>query len=138
MRRLEQWPIGRLAVLSGVISLLVFWGLAIMSVSVRAQPTGAPTYPVYAFANINSNATTQVFTGDGVLHAICVNDAGAADNTASVYDDDDGTSDVIAVIDTVTTAGVCLEYDVDINTGIRVITATGTAGDLTVSYRALR
>ena len=110
----------------------------LLVIHVAAQPTSSPTYPVYNFTNITTNDTTQVLTGDGVLHTVCINNAGAASNTASIYDDDDGTSLPIGVIDTVELNGRCFLYDAAVTTGIRVITGTGTAADLTVTYRALR
>lgn len=104
---------------------------------VAAQPTGADRYPVYSFSNINSNTATQVLTGAGILHTVCINDKGASSNIATIYDNTASSGTTVAVIDTVTAEG-CLRYDAAVGTGIRIVTATGTAGDLTVTYRALR
>lgn len=104
----------------------------------QAQPTSQALYPVYEkSANLAANATTQVFSGDGVLHSVCINDQGASSNTASIYDATSGTDNPIAVIDTVTATG-CLVYDAAVDNGIRVIIATGTAANITVTYRDLR
>lgn len=122
------------------LSLIVFVYALALAPRVEAQPSGSGGfYPTYAKTNINSNTTTQVLTGAGVLRAICINTKGASANTASVYDATSGTSNIFAVLDTVNTppAG-CLQYDAAVSNGIRIITATGTAADMTVMYRALR
>lgn len=104
---------------------------------VTAQPSSTSYYPVYAAAHISTNTTTTALSGAGVLHAICINDQGAASNIATVYNNTAGSGTVLAVIDTVTATG-CLVYDIATSTGITVVTGTGTAGDLTVAYRAIR
>lgn len=87
----------------------------------------------FEFANINSNATTVVKSSGGVLRAITINKKGASANTATLYDNTAASGTVIGVIDT--TAGVAtLQYDLAFRTGLTVVTATGTAADLTVSY----
>lgn len=89
----------------------------------------------YNYKHISTNATTVVKTGPTVLRAINVNDAGASANTATVYDGVDATGTVVAVLDT--TSANALRghiYDVKLSVGLTVVTATGTAGDLTVSY----
>ena len=136
MEPLDQF-FGRLR-LACIALVVIGLGFVWFDLTIAAQPTGAANYPVYNFTNITTNTTTQVLTGDGVLHTVCINNAGAASNTASIYDDDDGTSLPIGVIDTVELNGRCFLYDAAVTTGIRVITGTGTAADLTVTYRALR
>lgn len=92
------------------------------------SPSGTPRQ------HINSNATTAIKAGPGTLYAICINTKGASANTATVYDNTAGSGAVLAVIDT--TAGVtCLTYNAAFVTGLTVVTATGTAADLTVTYR---
>lgn len=85
------------------------------------------------YSNIASNATTTVLSGGGYLHSITINTKGASSNTATVYDNTAASGSKIATIDT-TAAVVTLLYDVNVKTGITVVTATGTAADLTVSY----
>lgn len=99
-----------------------------------AQPDQARVvYEVYGSTHITTNTTTTIRTGSGVLHAISINTKGATANTATVYDNSAGSGTVIAVIDT--TAQVqTLFYDIAFNTGLTIVTATGTAGDLTVIY----
>lgn len=89
----------------------------------------------HSYANIISNATTTVKSGAGNLHAVCLNKVGASANTATIYDNTVGSGTKIGTVDT-TQAGVgCLVYDVKFSTGLTIVTATGTAGDITVSYR---
>lgn len=122
-------------VLAAIVVCTLFSVLGV-DAPVSAQPSSAPFFVAYSKTNIATNTTTQVLTGGGVLHTICVNTAGASANVASVYDAISGTSPLVAAIDT--TAKGCYTYDAGMTTGIRVITATGSAGDLTVTYRALR
>ena len=125
-----------LTILSSVVALLLT--LFVATDRMEAQPTSTAFYPVYSKTPISTNATTLVLSGAGVLHAICVNDLGASSNTATVYDALTATGTAFAIIDTVTVDSNCLVYDAAISTGITVVTATGTAGHLTVLYRALR
>lgn len=92
------------------------------------ETVGAP------FSHITTNATTTVKSGAGILHRICINTKGATANVATIFDNTAGSGTVIGVLDT--TSGVaCLVYDVAFATGLTIVTATGTAGDLTVTYR---
>ena len=56
-------------------------------------------------------------------------------NTATVYDNTAGSGTKIATIDTTLGRAVALILDVAFATGLTVVTATGTAADLTVAYR---
>ena len=101
--------------------------------SVSAQSSFPLTQPGL-YKHITTSTTTLVKTGVGVLKAVCINTKGASSNTATVYDGVDNTGSVIAVLDTTVTFG-CQNYNVGVTTGITVVTATGTAGDLTVSFQ---
>lgn len=85
-------------------------------------------------SHITTLATTVVKSGKGALHAICINTKGATADTATVYDNTAGSGTVLAVIDTTSAVG-CLMYDIGFNTGLTIVTAAGTAPDMTVSYR---
>jgi len=85
---------------------------------------------VSLFRNITTNTTTTVKTGAGVLRRVIVNKAGATGNTATV--NVDGVS--IGVIDTTVVGGRGLDYNVPFSASLSVVTATGTAGDVTVLY----
>jgi len=87
----------------------------------------------FDYARIATNASTAVKVGQGALHTISVNKVGAAANVCTVYDGLSAAGTVIAAVDT--TARASILYDVVFNIGLFIVTATGTAGDITVSYR---
>ena len=106
-------------------------------------PTGAATESTLAalsnkfdndFANINTNTTTTVKSGAGVLKRIVVNKIGTSSNTCTIYDNTTAAGTIIGTIDPVHTQMV-FEYDVVFNTGLTIVTATGTAADLTIVYQ---
>jgi len=106
-------------------------------------PTGAATESTLAalsnkfnnnYENINTNTTTTVKSGSGVLKRIVVNKVGGASNTCTIYDNTTATGTIIGTIDPVHTQMV-FEYDVVFNTGLTIVTATGTAADLTIVYQ---
>ncbi len=106
-------------------------------------PTGAATESTLAalsnkfnnnYENINTNTTTVVKSGSGVLKRIVVNKVGGASNTCTIYDNTTATGTIIGTIDPVHTQMV-FEYDVVFNTGLTIVTATGTAADLTIVYQ---
>lgn len=87
---------------------------------------------------ISTNATTVVKSSAGFLHSITIGTAGASANTITVYDNTAGEGTVIAVLDGVTGAlsgaPVNFVFDVCFKTGLTIVTATGTAAKITVSY----
>jgi hypothetical protein len=91
-------------------------------------PTGA-----LSSGHINSNTTTTLKSGAGLLHSICINTKGATANTATVYDNTAGSGTILAVIDTTAQVQTLL-YDIQFSIGLTIVTATGTAADLTVSF----
>jgi hypothetical protein len=90
--------------------------------------------PLCSFTHIATNTTTVCKAEPGILHSITVNTKGATANVATVYDNATGAGTVIAVIDTVGAVGASYTFDVLCANGITVITATGTAADLTVCW----
>lgn len=91
------------------------------------------TFGSFSFNHISTNTTTIVKSGSGILNSITINTAGAALNTATVYDNTAGSGTIIAIIDT--TSKVSLQYNIAFTTGLTIVTATGTAADITVSYK---
>jgi len=87
------------------------------------------------YTRINTNTTTTIVSGPAILHAIMVNTAGATGNTATVYDSQTGSGNIVAVIDT--TAIRQIIYDVYCPNGLTIVTATGSPADITVSASAL-
>ena len=108
-------------------------------------PTGAATETTlaalsakvvngYTFHHSASNTTTTIKSGAGVLKRVTVNTIGSASNTCTIYDNTAGSGTIIAVIDP-TQAQRTFEYDLVFSTGLTIVTATGTAADLTVVYQ---
>lgn len=108
-------------------------------------PTGAATESTlvalsakvvngYSFHRSASNATTTIKSGAGVLKRVTVNTVGSASNTCTIYDNTAGSGTVIAVIDPTSAQG-SIEYDLVFSTGLTIVTATGTAADLTLVYK---
>ena len=114
-----------------------------VSLSSSPLPTGAATestlvalnnkFNTNSFSNINTNTTTTVKSGAGVLKRIVVNKIGALSNTCTIYDNTTATGTIIGTIDPHT--HMVFEYDVVFNTGLTIVTATGTAADLTIVYQ---
>ena len=84
-------------------------------------------------AHITTNATTVVKASSAVLHTITINTKGATGNIATLYNDPATTNNPLAVIDTTSNVGT-LYFDIVLPLGLTIVTATGTAGDLTISY----
>ena len=71
----------------------------------------------------------------GVLKRIVVNKVGALLNTCTIYDNTTATGTIIGTIDPVHTQMV-FEYDLVFKCiGLTIVTATGTAADLTIVYQ---
>jgi hypothetical protein len=94
-----------------------------------------PAVPVggIKYANLNTNGTTTVKSGEGVLHSITINTKGATSNTATVYDNTAASGTKIATIDTTAQIQTLL-FDVNFTTGLTIVLASGTSADITVSY----
>jgi hypothetical protein len=90
----------------------------------------------YLSTHITTNTNTLVKTGAGLLHNVTINTAGSSANTITIKDSASGTcatGTVLATIDSVTR--ISLPYDLQVSLGICVITGTGTAADVTITYR---
>ena len=115
-----------------------------VSLSSSPLPTGAATESTLAalnnkfntnsFSNINTNTTSTVKSGAGVLKRIVVNKVGALSNTCTIYDNTTATGTIIGTIDPVHTQMV-FEYVLVFSTGLTIVTANGTAADITVIYK---
>ena len=89
------------------------------------------TNPTYQYTYIAGAATTQVFTGSGVLHSITVNTTAAG--AISVIDDTSGSTVNVASLKA-SIAENTYTYDVVMKKGLRIITAG--ASDITVAWSA--
>ena len=139
---------GRVPVESNLVQGLTDTQLRASAVPVSAAslplPTGAATESTLAalnnkfntnsFSNINTNTTTTVKSGAGVLKRIVVNKVGALSNTCTIYDNTTATGTIIGTIDPVNTQMV-FEYDLAFSIGLTIVTANGTAADITVIYK---
>ena len=139
---------GRVPVESNLVQGLTDTQLRASAVPVSAAslplPTGAATESTLAelnnkfntnsFSNINTNTTSTVKSGAGVLKRIVVNKVGALSNTCTIYDNTTATGTIIGTIDPVHTQMV-FEYDLVFSTGLTIVTANGTAADITVIYK---
>lgn len=140
---------GRVPVESNLVQGLTDTQLRASAVPVSAAslplPTGAATESTlvalsakvvngYSFHHSASNATTTIKSGAGVLKRVTVNTLGSALNTCTIYDNTAGSGTIIAVIDPTLARGI-FEYDLVFNTGLTIVTATGTAADLTIVYQ---
>jgi hypothetical protein len=87
------------------------------------------------FKNITTNASTIV-RNDGnpcVLKSVIINKLGASSNTATIYNGNSTGGTKICTIDT-TSASPQRNFNVLCDVGIFVVTATGTAADITIVY----
>ena len=85
--------------------------------------------------HLNANATTAINANPGFLHTITINTAGAAANTITVYDHPSGVGNVLAVIDSVAVGKTTYVFDCKFLLGLTIVIATGTAADITVTWR---
>ena len=120
-------------------------GVQTCALPILPLPTGAATESTlvalsakvvngYSFHRSASNATTTIKSGAGVLKRVTVNTVGSASNTCTIYDNTAGSGTVIAVIDPTSAQG-SIEYDLVFSTGLTIVTATGSAADLTLVYQ---
>lgn len=88
----------------------------------------------YSFLNLAANATTTVKTGAGFLHTMTINTKGATANTVTVYDNTAASGTKIGTFDT-TLGQQTFVFDIAFSTGLTAIIATGTAADITFTYK---
>lgn len=100
----------------------------------KAEPEGTMVFEYNTYTHIAANGTTTIPVPGNLLSKVCVNTVGASSNTATIYDNTAASGSVVAIIDTTAGTG-CIDYDVFLTIGLTVVTATGTAADITVSSR---
>lgn len=121
-----------------LVAVTAVIAVALASVVV-VPPAQAVTYTASSpnsFKNIATNTTTAVLSGSGTLDSIVINTTGATANTITVYDNTAGSGTKIATIDGTTASGTRIIFNVKVSTGITVVTASGTAANITVVYRS--
>lgn len=91
----------------------------------------------FHYANITTSASTVIKAAPGTLHTVVFNNAGSGGWTYQIFDAVTCVSPAIACATACAApaAGTVLHFDLQANTGICVKTATGSAGDLTVTWR---
>jgi hypothetical protein len=89
---------------------------------------------VYGYTNIISNTTVTLKSGAGILHAVVINTKGASSNTLTLFDSATASGNKIGTLDTTSAVGAVL-YDIQFSNGLTIVTATGTAPNVTVAYR---
>lgn len=118
------------ALLIAVALLLSGASLPVMAQSPASCPT---SLTACKYNDITTNTTTTVKSGPGYLHTVTINTKGATANVLTIYDNTAGSGTKIATLDT-TGGSQTFEFDVGFATGLTIVTATGTAADVTVSY----
>lgn len=86
----------------------------------------------YNFLNITTDATTTVFSGPGVLGAICINST-ASTESITIYNSLSGSGAKVGTITLGSSSGGCIQYNAYLSLGLTIVTATA-AGDLTVVW----
>lgn len=92
-------------------------------------------------ARIAANATHDNIVAAGhkaFLHTITVNKVGASSNIITIYNGASASGNIVAVIDTVNagTLGTRI-YDCELSDGLSAVMGTGTAGDVTITFKQL-
>jgi hypothetical protein len=115
---------------------LALW-LALGSLGALAAPSFLPGPPTvatfqYTYTHISTDATTQIKSGPGIMHTLCVNSP-AATETITIYDSLTGSGSIMAVVTLTASTQSCFAYDIAFGTGLTIVTAIA-AGDLTVTW----
>lgn len=85
------------------------------------------------YTRIATNGTTTLKSSGAHLRNIVINTKGSGSNTLTVYDSPTGSGTIVGVLDT-TVAGGSFVYDVELDDGLTIVTATGTPADVTVVW----
>lgn len=84
---------------------------------------------------ILANDTYQAKNSPGKLNAIVIGKKGATSNTMTVWDGSNAEpGSILTVIDTTTAVGTIDFKNVQLRTGLKIVTATGTAPDALVIF----
>lgn len=114
------------------LALATLVSLSLLSEEASAQTAICPSsQSVCRYIHLNTNGTTLIKTGAGVLHTLTVNTVGATD-TVTIYDGTSASGTVIAKTDSA--LETTFIFDVAFYTGLTVVLAGTTPADITVSY----
>jgi len=88
------------------------------------------------FTRVTGNATTTVKTGAGILSQVCWGTVGANASTATVYDNTSAAAPIITVMTPINTQNSqCFKFDLDVATGITIVTTGSANNDITITYQ---
>ena len=83
------------------------------------------------YVNITTNTTTILKRSAGRLHRVVVNEFNTS-NTMTIYDNSAASGAIIGTVSSSTEGP--FDYGVEFHTGLTIVTAGGSAGDVTVVY----
>lgn len=84
------------------------------------------------YVKLSSSTTVTLKNSPGKLHRVIVNGLGSSTPTVTIYDNIAASGTPVAIIDTSNKVG-SIEYQIDLNTGLTVVTSA-TVGDITLVY----
>lgn len=91
----------------------------------------------YWAKRLHTNSSSDVtISGNAhcVLHSVTINTKGATANLLTLWDGPSATGTQLASIDTTSNVGTLI-YDIQCNTSLVAVLNTGTAADVTISYK---
>lgn len=125
----------------GITGFIGFFSFMAWSLSYAYQPVWRASHTATAdTTQILCRGTQYLVAGStitngnlGILHGVCVNDAGAVSGAITIYDSSSTATNAFAVLRA--TAAVnqgCMFYDVQVSSGL--VYTTGAANDVTFLY----
>jgi len=120
----------RLALLSLTLFVLTTWLTSALLFDAKSQVPGSHV----SYSNITGTGTTTVKPAPGILHAICFNTATATE-VITIWDSLSAAGTKVGTITLPAgpTQAYCVRYDVNLNVGITIQTATASS-DITVIW----
>lgn len=115
-----------------LLALGALTSLVLFSNEASAQTAICPSsQSVCRYVHLNTNGTTLVKTGTGVLHTLTINTIGDTD-TVTIYDGTSASGTIIAKTDSA--LETTFIFDVAFYTGLTVVLSGTTPADITISY----
>lgn len=90
-------------------------------------------YPIGNKTNIKTNATTVVKASPGTLFSIVINNPGSG-WTVQIFDNTSATGTLIGTATSLSALSGPLNYNLTTTTGLTIVTAGTTPGDITVVW----
>lgn len=92
---------------------------------------GLPLNYAFSYTHVATNTTTNIKTGAGILNTIAVNNPGGT-WTITV---NDGGNTIAVIAPSASASSNTLVYECSFNTGLSIVTAGTTPGDITVTWQ---